>query len=997
MSEVREATADLVESRPAAEDALRDILAADESGPWTFDDVAVDSGTFGEIVATGIVEDVDDGYRVADHDAVRAVLDGSPAESTASEVSVADRLSSVTDRSTETRTVAIVGTFLLAVVAVRVVFSYGSVFRVGEIVLGGNDAYLYRYWGEELLRRPIGALDPTALGSLPEPLPTHDVLMVVAVWWAAALLGGTPDAVGTVLAWYPVVAALVSATLVYLITVAVSGDRRAGIASVALLAITPVHAFRTTLGFGDHHAFDYIWIALAGYALVYVSRERIRRDRPRWGVSTHGWLIVATLAVAVTAQVTAWRGGPLLVAPLGLYALAKSLADVRADRSPLSGSGPLLVALAGSGLLTLLLHVGYGWLELYRALAPALLAVGTALVVVAGELSRRWDLSARQAFAVESAVGTVAIAVAWIVVPAVSEGVGEFLAYMQEFGGSGIAETASLFSGSQGSIVAPLLLFGFTIVVAFPILVRAPMLGFRDDRPAWLAVSAYGWYLFVLAIVQIRFAGQLSLFTAVFAGIGFVWLAAWVDITSPVAAFDERSGTVVSSLPRPDRAQLGYVFVLFLLVGSLGFVQTPIKIDQVNIDDAAYETATWIDDHAATHDREYPRNYVFSQWGRNRMYNYFVSGQSREYGFALRNYAPFLQTEDPAAAAELLGARPGYIVTQPQDGFGEATMQALLHDRLGSAGGGADGTGRFRAVFLHADGPRVFMPVSGARVRAAGPANSTITVSTPVSVGDTTFNYTREFRTNQTGDIRGRVAYGGRYDFSTGSVNVTESSVRNGSHTGNYLAHWAFESPGDGRADEYVRGHHGTIDGGAAVSGPRGTALAVDASANDSVAVDSLALSGSEAFTVCSWARVSKEAADSSGTTDAPSRRDVVHIGSYEALLTYDPTGQRWITYFQNETGATAIRSSADSPTEWTHLCGRYDGDQLSLWVDGERVGSAAASGVVRDVGGATTIGGGGAGDRSFDGAVDDVHVYDRALSPDTIGRLYGYGTNATS
>ncbi|WP_135366074.1 LamG-like jellyroll fold domain-containing protein [Halosimplex halophilum] len=993
MSEVREATADLVESRPAAEDALRDILAADESGPWSFDDVAVDSGTFGEIVAAGIVEEVDDGYRVADPDAVRGALDGSPGESQSGGggASLTGRAAALRPASVDRRAVAALAVALLAVAVVRVALPMGAVFRNGDIVLSGNDPYLYRYWGEQLLERPAPALDPTALGSLPSSVATHDVAMVVAVWWTAALFGGTPETVGLVLAWYPVAAGVVSAALVYLVTVSVSADRRAGLAAVALLAVTPVHAFRTSLGFGDHHAFDYVWLAVAAYALVLVARERIDRDGPRLGVSATGWAAVAALSTAVTVQVTAWRGGPLLVAPLGLYALARSLADVRADRSPLSGSGPLLVALAGSAALTLALHALYGWLELYRALAPALLAVGSAFVVAAGELAHRRDLAARRAAAAEVGVGLAVTAVAWVAVPAVSEGVGEFLAYMREFGGSGIAETASLFSGAQGSLFAPLLLFGFVAVVALPVLAWAPVVGYREDRPAWLALGAYGWYLFALAVVQIRFAGQLSLFTAVFGGVGFVRLAAWVDIAEPSTALSGSPAAAIRGLGSPDLRTVGYVAVLFLLVGSLGMVQSPVKISQVTTDDATYGTAASIDDHAAAHDRTFPRNYVFSQWGRNRVYNYFVNGRAFSYGFALAEYESFVSATDPGDARAALSGREGYVVTAPAASLSDSTMQARLHRQFGSRSGSVAGLGHYRLIHDAGEGEqKAFAVVDGARVVGAGPANASVTLSVPVTVGNTSFTYERRVRTGPTGDVTLRVPYEGTYDLPLGNSSVTAAMVREGAQPGQYLAHWAFESAGTGTAVDRIGGHNGTVDGATPVAGPRGSALSFDAADGEFVNLgpDAVDLSGREAFTTCSWARV-----DDPG---GPGNHDVLHLGTYEVVLSYDSANERWISYFHNGTEPNVVRANATGSGEWSHVCGRYDGEALSLWVDGERAGSVAASGAVRDSGGVDAIGGTGRRDRFFDGAVDDVHVYERALAPSEIRTLYGYGANET-
>ncbi|WP_315910513.1 hypothetical protein [Halapricum hydrolyticum] len=64
----------------------------------------------------------------------------------------------------------------------------------------------------------------------------------------------------------------------------------------------------------------------------------------------------------------------------------------------------------------------------------------------------------------------------------------------------------------------------------------------EDRLEDLLAVSAYAWVFLVLGIVQARFAGQLAIFVAVFSGLGFVHLAAWVELTASPDLFGETWG-----------------------------------------------------------------------------------------------------------------------------------------------------------------------------------------------------------------------------------------------------------------------------------------------------------------------------------------------------------------------------------------------------------------------------------------------------------------------
>jgi dolichyl-diphosphooligosaccharide--protein glycosyltransferase len=64
----------LLEERPDLEPALEAVQAAEM--PWTFEDVDVDSGRFGELVSRDLVQSVEQGYRLANPEAVERALTG---------------------------------------------------------------------------------------------------------------------------------------------------------------------------------------------------------------------------------------------------------------------------------------------------------------------------------------------------------------------------------------------------------------------------------------------------------------------------------------------------------------------------------------------------------------------------------------------------------------------------------------------------------------------------------------------------------------------------------------------------------------------------------------------------------------------------------------------------------------------------------------------------------------------------------------------------------
>jgi len=763
---------DLLADRPDLESPLAALLAIDEeTDTWTFDDVPVESGPFGELVARGVVERDGDEYSLADPEAVRHALADEPA--TDAPAGADDAVPAVDiglpEIDVDARAAGLLGS-ALALVAVLRSFVVPSVFRDGDVVLSGNDPYFYLYWVEQSL---------AAGGSpqLPAGITKGEPLLVATLARLTGLFGGA-EAAGAVLAVYPVVSAILTGALLYWLTMRLTADRRIALAAVVVLAAMPGHALRTALGFADHHAFDYVWLTLTAAALVVLAGT----DRDDLAVPGT-WLAALALGVGVGGSTLAWDAGPLMVVPVGAVVAARVLVDVRAGRSPLVANVPLLAGLGLGALLTLYGHRSLGWHTTVVAAAPVLLLGGAVAVVAVGELAARLDRRAAELAVAEAAVALAGGTLVWVVFPAFRT---ELLAGLDRvFRSDDIVETRALFSGDT---LGFLLLFGLFLVLVLPVLAWATRRTVDDAR--WAVACSYGWYFFVLSLFQVRFTGQLGIFMALFAGLGFVWLAAWIDLTPWPAPFDTTAnGEFATWTPGwPDAATVGAVLVLFLLVGGLGLVQSAVKVEQVTTDDADYETAAWLADYADRQGWESrSESYVFSRWGKNRLYNYFVNGDSRSYGYAQSNYGSFVSLTDPQAAANLIGGRVRFVVTETQgsENIPPESMQARLHDNLGSRSDGVAGLGRFRAVYATADGDRkAFVFVPGATVRGTAAPNTTVEVATGVDIPGASFTYTRRTSTNETGAYSVRVAQPGTYEVATANgpttVTVPETAVMNG-------------------------------------------------------------------------------------------------------------------------------------------------------------------------------------------------------------------------
>ena len=771
MTDVRASTTSLLEERPSTESALRELLALDEDGPWTFHDTSLDSGTFGEIVSAGIVEKQSDAYRIVDRDAVRAALDGEQTRDSTSERSVSsafnfDQLRERVDRDTA---VLLVGALLL--VAAFRMFSFPSVFRNGDVVLLGNDPYYYRYWVEQVAAE-AGVFDFGALAEFPSSLKTGEPLLVATLWFVSSLLGGSTDVIGLVVAWYPVVAAMLTGVFLYFTATTVSDDRRVGLAAVLMLALIPVNAYRTGLGFADHHAFDYLWLALTAVALVKLVSDVDR-----------SWLYAGVLGVGVTGQLLAWDNGALLVVPLAFVVALDAALQVSRDHSPLREGGPMIAGLGISSLFVWGAHTTFGWHSTVVASVPVLLLGGSLVVFALGEAARRVGLSAKVLLGAEVAGGVGLLVVLPSVFPDLSQGLDRGLDTL--FASRNIVETTSLVSGEMGTLVGPLLLLGFIFALGLPYIGWATLRAGRQRDPQWLALVVYAWWFFVLALVQLRFAGEFSVFLAVFAGVGFVHLASVVDLAEPVGLFDDGSdggrrrgrtgGERDLELEMPSRREAVSYMGFTALVGSLSFVQIPVKFSQLTVKQSEYQAAAWMREYADEKGWSYPQNYVLSSWGMNRMYNYFVNGESKSYAYARNTYDRFLQASDSAAWYDRLKDRVGFVVTSGDVAGG--TMAAQLAN-YGSESEGTAALSHYRLV--HTEGSlRVFTLVPGATLVGKAEGKS-VAASVDVDVDGTTFTYENTVEVGSDGAFSVTVPYTGEYSVAGGTYVVSEEAVTAG-------------------------------------------------------------------------------------------------------------------------------------------------------------------------------------------------------------------------
>ena len=662
---------------------------------------------------------------------------------------------------------------LALLLAVRL-YPLGSVFRRGDVVLISNDPWVFRYLVDQALTEGAISRANPVVNWRAEPL------LIWTLAFFSLLLGGV-ERVGFVLAWYPVVTALISGLLVFVLARLLTDDVRIGLAAVVVLAVTPLHVSRTALGFSDHHAFDYMWLIMTVTALTWLVVQTDADRRRRWAMG-------AGLGLAVAGQTLSWRASPLMLVPTAGAVGAAALILIRTDE-PARALEPVVAGFGLAAVLVQVIHRTLFWQNAVVAGTPVLLFVGALTLLGLVAAIDRADRSWGTLLGAELAAVVLVVAIVWLAIPGfvdqVLGRVDAFATYIEQRQQSGIGETAPILS-AFGPIAGPIILLGFSPFLGLPAMTWGLVRGWRHREPAWFVLAVYVLWFLALAFIQRRWAVQLGLFLSVFAGVGFIALAHWLALVlPPMPLREDPSGADQEVLEPPDRTRLALLGGMGAIGVGSGALFSKFILDQLSYDDAAHGAAAWMREYAAERGWTYPQNYVLVEWGRARMYNYLVNGQSRSYWYARNNYGEFVFSTDAEGWYDRFEGRVGFVVTRAVEDPIPLRMQARLHEQHGSASDVADGLGHFRAMWESADGSeKVFTIVSGATVTGEADPETEITLSTTITLAGTgrTVEYCRRAETDAQGQFSVVLAHPGEYevDDGRGSLTVNEEAVRSG-------------------------------------------------------------------------------------------------------------------------------------------------------------------------------------------------------------------------
>jgi hypothetical protein len=197
------------------------------------------------------------------------------------------------------------------------------------------------------------------------------------------------------------------------------------------------------------------------------------------------------------------------------------------------------------------------------------------------------------------------------------------------------------------------------------------------------------------------------------------------------------------------------------------------------------------------------------------------------------------------------------------------------------------------------------------------------------------------------------------------------------------VGHWKLnETSGSATVDSSGMGRDGTVIGAATwTAGKINNCIQLDGT--NRVEIASL-MNAPKNVTLSAWANLT--AADTQGA-------EIVSIGDYIAMRLNDSGTSK--VFFYNGTGWVSVSTGQTfAGAGWHHFAAVYNDDQnfCKLYIDGVEVASVAAIVTIPYTGAGTktVIGSHGNGSTTFDfnGKIDDVRIYNRALCPSEIQEL---------
>src|SRR4029079_2278158 len=182
------------------------------------------------------------------------------------------------------------------------------------------------------------------------------------------------------------------------------------------------------------------------------------------------------------------------------------------------------------------------------------------------------------------------------------------------------------------------------------------------------------------------------------------------------------------------------------------------------------------------------------------------------------------------------------------------------------------------------------------------------------------------------------------------------------------------EGAGSTVADASTKGNHGTVANGAWAAGKYGSALSFNGSSARVTIPDGASLHLTTAMTLEAWVNPSSVTAR---------WQDVIYKGDDNYFLeeASPDLGQAVAGGTFGTAGVNAYGPAALGVNTWTHVAATYDGAMLRLYVNGTSVSSVAQTGPLATSTNPLQLGGDSIYGQYFAGLIDEVRVYNVALT----------------
>jgi PKD repeat protein len=200
------------------------------------------------------------------------------------------------------------------------------------------------------------------------------------------------------------------------------------------------------------------------------------------------------------------------------------------------------------------------------------------------------------------------------------------------------------------------------------------------------------------------------------------------------------------------------------------------------------------------------------------------------------------------------------------------------------------------------------------------------------------------------------------------------TGATSGAPAGLVAAYGFEESSGTLVADASGQKNHGTLSGATRVTGKFGRALSFNGSNNWVTVKDSASLDASSGLTLEAW--VYPKTSTSGRTVILKEKAGGAVYNLYSSEDANLPLSSVYVG------GYRVISSKSQLPlNQWSHLAATYNGQYLRLYVNGVEVANRPQTGPIQTSGGALRIGGNSIWGEWFSGSIDEVRIYNRALT----------------